>query len=104
MDIISIIKYELGQIDRLVPFDIITKQKFKEWMFKRNSTQGYRFTEEQTMWLQLIRDHIITNAYIEEEDLDFSPFDSLGGRGQFYNLFKENYKNIINDINIALAA
>ena len=104
MDIISIIKYELGQIDRLVPFDIITKQKFKEWMFKRNSTQGYRFTEEQTMWLQLIRDHIITNAYIEEEDLDYSPFDAMGGRGQFYNLFKDNYKNIINDINVALAA
>lgn len=104
MDIISIIKYELGQIDRLVPFDIITKQKFKEWMFKRNSTQGYRFTEEQTMWLQLIRDHIITNAYIEEEDLDYSPFDAMGGRGQFYNLFKDNYKIIINDINVALAA
>ena len=104
MDIISIIKYELGQIDRLVPFDMITKQKFKEWMFKRNSTQGYRFTEEQTLWLQLIRDHIITNAYIEEEDLDYSPFDAMGGRGQFYNLFKDNYKNIINDINVALAA
>ena len=104
MDIISIIKYELGQIDRLVPFDIIIKQKFKEWMFKRNSKQGYRFTEEQTLWLQLIRDHIITNAYIEEEDLDFSPFDAMGGRGQFYNLFKDNYKNIINDINVALAA
>ena len=104
MDVISIIKYELGQNDRLVPFDIITKQKFKEWMFKRNSTQGYRFTEEQTKWLQLIRDHIITNAYIEEEDLDYAPFVSIGGRGQFYNLFKDNYKNIINDINVELAA
>lgn len=104
MDIIAIIKYELGQIDRLIPFDVITKQKFKDWMFERNSKQGYRFTEEQTLWLQLIRDHIITNAYIEEEDLDYSPFDAMGGRGQFYNLFKDNYKNIINDINIALAA
>lgn len=104
MDVILIIKYELKQINELTPYDVITKQKFKEWMFKRNATQGYRFTDEQVKWLQLIRDHIITNVYIEEEDLDYSPFVLYGGRGKFYELFKNDYKNILSDINMALAA
>lgn len=104
MDIISIIKYELGQISSLNPFSVNVKQRFKDWIFKRNNTQGYIFTEEQVWWLRMIRDHISESSSIEETDLDLSPFDSKGGLGKFYNLFGNQYLNILNELNFTLVA
>lgn len=104
MDIISIIKYELGQINSLNPFNFNVKQKFKEWIFKRHNSQGYRFTDEQLWWLRMIRDHISESSFIEETDLDLSPFDSKGGLGKFYNLFGDQYLNILNELNFTLVA
>ena len=104
MDIISIIRYELGQVESLNPFNVSVKQKFKDWIFKRNSTQGYRFTDEQVLWLQMIRDHIAISLSIEPEDLDLAPFDNKGGLGRFYELFGAQYLNIMNELNVALVA
>lgn len=104
IDIISIIKYELGQIDTLDSFATRVKLNFKNWMFKRNSSQGYQFNEEQTYWLQMIRDHIISSLTIEEDDFEYAPFDTLGGLGKYYKLFKNDYLNILNEMNVALIA
>ena len=104
MDIISIIKYELGQINTLTPFSTSVKLKFKEWMFKRNSTQGYIFTNEQVSWLQMIRDHICMSLSIEDDDLELAPFDNKGGLGKYYELFGAQYLNIMNELNVALIA
>ena len=102
--IISIIKYELGQIDTLDSFATRVKLNFKNWMFKRNSSQGYQFNEEQTYWLQMIRDHIIYSLTIEKDDFEYAPFDTLGGLGKYYKLFKNDYLNILNEMNVALVA
>ena len=104
IDIISIIKYELGQIDTLDSFATRVKLNFKNWMFKRNSSQGYQFNEEQTYWLQMIRDHIISSLTIEKDDFEYAPFDTLGGLGKYYKLFKKDYLNILNEMNVALVA
>ena len=104
MDIISIIKYELGQIEILNPFSTSVKSKFKEWIFKRNSTQGFVFTDEQVTWLRLIRDHICVSLSIEQDDLELSPFDNKGGLGRYYELFGAQYLNILNELNVALVA
>lgn len=104
MDIISIIRYELGQVDTLNPFSTGVKLRFKEWIFKRNSTQGYIFTEEQVLWLQMIRDHIVTSLSIEPDDFELAPFDNKGGLGRYYELFGAHYLNIINELNVALVA
>lgn len=104
MDVVSLIRYELGQIDTLTPFSVSVKMKFKQWIFKRNNSQGFIFSDEQVVWLQLIRDHIITSLSIEAEDLDFAPFDNMGGLGKFFSLFGNDYLNIMNEMNIALVA
>lgn len=104
MDIISIIKYELEQIETLNPFSTSVKSKFKEWIFKRNSTQGFVFTDEQVTWLRLIRDHICVSLSIEQDDLELSPFDNKGGLGRYYELFGAQYLNILNELNVALVA
>ena len=104
MDIISIIRYELGQIDALYPFDSSVRQKFKEWVFRKNSEQQQKFTDEQVEWLQMIRDHICVSSSIETDDLELPPFEAKGGLGKFYQLFGNQYLNVINELNVALVA
>ena len=103
-DIISIIRYELHQTDSLNPFNVSVRTKFKEWIFKRNNSQGYIFSQEQTRWLNLIRDQICSSISFDESDLDLAPFDGMGGLGKFYNLFGSSYEELLSEINIALVA
>lgn len=104
IDIISVIKYELGQIDSLTSFETRVKKNFQDWTFRRNSTQGYLFNEEQMKWLHMIRDHIITSMSIDTEDFEYAPFDINGGLGKYYQVFGTEYLNIIQELNVALAA
>lgn len=103
-DIISIVRYELGQISELTSFKSRVNLSFKEWIFKRNSTQGYIFSQEQTKWLQLIRDHIISSVCCEESDLELPPFDNMGGLGKYYQLFGTEWQSILGELNRTLVA
>ena len=102
-DLISIIRFEIGAMDELTSFADRVNANFKEWTFEKNA--GYsQFTEEQMEWLRLIKDHIISSLSILDEDLDYTPFDHKGGLLGFYEAFGDNYKNILNEMNIELVA
>lgn len=102
-DLISIIRFEIGETDELTSFADRVNANFKEWTFRKNA--GYsQFTEEQMEWLRLIKDHIISSLSILDEDLDYTPFDHKGGLLGFYEAFGGNYKNILNEMNVALVA
>lgn len=102
-DLISIIRFEIGVMDELTSFADRVNANFKEWTFRKNA--GYsQFTEEQMEWLRLIKDHIISSLSILDEDLDYTPFDHKGGLLGFYEVFGDNYKNILNEMNVALVA
>lgn len=102
-DIVSLIRYELGQIDSLNIFSAEVNLKFQTWVFNKNSGHG-QFTEEQMEWLRMIRDHIAVSAHIEADDLDLTPFDKKGGLGKFYQLFGDEYEQILEEMNYALVA
>ncbi len=36
------------------------------------------------------------------DDHDYTPFDAKGGRGKFYQLFGNEYENILKEMNYAL--
>ncbi len=63
-----------------------------------------KFTEPQTAWLQMIRDHIATSFHLERDDLDMAPFDGEGGLGKMYQLFGERMDPLIGELNEALVA
>lgn len=102
-DIISLIKFELNQIDTLQSFASQTNNKFKKWIFDKNSGYG-QFTEEQMEWLRLIRDHIALSMNIQKEDLELTPFNNMGGLQKYYQLFGNEYENILNELNYVLVA
>lgn len=103
MDIISLIRFEIGQTEKLIPFADHVKLKFKEWVFSENAGKDH-FTEEQMEWLYKLRDTVAMNAQVTIDDLNLSPFDDMGGLGKFYALFGKRYEALLSDMTLALVA
>ena len=102
-DLISIIRFEMGYEDKLSPFADKVNYNFMRWTLKKNAGDVH-FTEEQMEWLRLIKEHIMVSLSIVPDDLDLSPFDKRGGLGRFYDVFGDEYENILNEMNIVLVA
>ena len=102
-DLISLVRFEMGESKKLIPFVQRVDANYKAWIFRRNAG-AVHFTEEQTEWLRLIKDHIAVSLSIEPDDLELSPFDHKGGLGRFYEVFGEQYEEILMEMNIELVA
>lgn len=102
--LVSLIRRVCGIDSELKPYDKTVDKNFTAWMFKQNAGQHNRFTPEQVSWLRMIKDHIVSSYHIEIDDLDYTPFDSQGGRGKMYQLFGDEMNTVIEELNEALAA
>ena len=102
-DLVSLIRFELGAAETLVPFAERVNYNFQQWSFRRNAG-AVHFTDEQMEWLRLIKNHIAASLSVEPEDLDLSPFDHRGGLGRFYEVFGEEYEKILMELNVELVA
>ena len=76
---------------------------FMQWTLKRNAG-AVHFTDEQMEWLRLVKDHIAASLSISADDLDYTPFDRKGGLGRFYEVFGDQYLEILDEMNIELVA
>ena len=104
-DLVSLVRFELGQTKEINNYSTVVATKFQEWVFKKNASGGRnQFTEEQMEWLRLIKDRISDSFTIEVEDFEYVPFDGKGGLGKFYQLFGESYKQLLIELNYALVA
>ncbi len=102
--LVSLIRRACGIDKELMPFDKTINENFQNWIFKQNAGQHNRFTPEQMDWLRMIKDHVVSSYHIALDDLDYTPFDSQGGRGKMYQLFGNDMNKIINELNEVLAA
>ena len=102
-DLISMIRFEMGYADNLQPFADRVNYNFMQWTLKRNAG-AVHFTEEQMEWLRLVKEHIIASLSIEADDLELSPFDHKGGLGRFYEVFGDQYEDILKEMNEVLVA
>ena len=102
--LVSLIRLACGIDAKLVPFDKTINENFQNWIFKQNAGQHNRFTPEQMDWLRMIKDHVLSSYHIEVDDLDYTPFDALGGRGRMYQLFGNEMNSLIEELNEVLAA
>ena len=67
--------------------------------------QNRSFTTEQQEWLLLIREHLIQNLTIGEEDLDIFPiFEQHGGKGRARRVFGDHLRPLIEELNLSIAA
>jgi type I restriction enzyme R subunit len=102
--LVSLIR-KVTEVDaNLTSFDRTVDENFKKWVFKKNAGQHNRFTEEQMAWLRMIKDHIANSVQLSTDDLDYTPFDAMGGRGKMWQLFGEEMELIIDELNEVLVA
>jgi type I restriction enzyme R subunit len=102
--LISLIRRACGIDKELRAYDKTIDENFQKWIFKQNAGNHKRFTEEQMEWLRMLKDHVVSSYHIEVDDLDYTPFDSKGGRGKMYQLFGNEMMEIIEELNEVLAA
>lgn len=102
--LVSLIRRVVGLDQKLTCFDAVVRQRFQDWVFKRHHGDSPKFTEEQMHWLHMVRDHIATSFHVAPDDLELAPFDGQGGLGRFYQLFGEEYKTILEELNEGLVA
>ncbi|MBI4705693.1 MAG: DEAD/DEAH box helicase family protein [Deltaproteobacteria bacterium] len=102
-DIVSLVRFALGQDGELVPFAEGVNARFERWLVQQEQT-GRRFTDEQRAWLLAIRDHVAANLEISMADFEYAPFTSLGGAGRAYRVFGPELAKILDELNEVLAA
>ena len=100
-DIISLIRFALGEATVLEPFPFSVDRAFERWL-QDQSQHGKQFTAEQKEWLVMIKDHIANSASIELDDFDRIPFNQKGGRIKAYYLFGQELPEILNELNVVL--
>jgi type I restriction enzyme R subunit len=101
--LVALIRRVCGIDPKLAPYADTVRRNFQNWILKRHSGAGEKFTEEQMDWLRMIRDHISTSFHVERDDMDMSPFDAKGGLGKMYQLFSADMDGMIYELNEALA-
>ncbi len=91
-DLISLVRYAIGENAFLEPFRQTVNRHFVEWL------HGKTITEEQQMWLEMVRDHIATSLDIHGEDFEYTPFAELGNGARVHDLFGDNLDEILKDL------
>jgi type I restriction enzyme R subunit len=99
VDIISMIKNAAHEQDQL----FTAEERVTNAMAK--VTAGKDFTEEQKIWLERIREHLIVNLSIDMEDFEVMPiFSDFGGWGKANHIFGHRLIEILKDLNQAIAS
>jgi len=103
IDIVSLLRFELGVATELTPYSDTVSYNFMRWTMAKNAGHVH-FTEEQMDWLRMIKDFIANSMAITSDDLNLVPFNRFGGLGKFYSLFGDGYEALLDEMNLALAA
>lgn len=99
-DIISMVKHAAREEEPL-----LTAEQRVDRALQRVTT-GHDFSIEQQKWLGYIREHLIENLTIAQEDLNLMPlFEQHGGLGKAQKVFTAKMlKGLLEELNEAVAA
>jgi len=101
--LVSLIRKVAGIDATLTSYDKTVDRNFQNWVFRKQAGT-LKFTEEQMLWLRMLKDHIAASVSFSADDLDYTPFDAQGGKGKMWQLFGNEMEDIISELNEALAA
>jgi type I restriction enzyme R subunit len=77
-DLVSLIRFTLGEDDRLVPYADRVKERYAGWLAQQQQS-GVTFSDTERWWLDRIVQVIAVSAGIGPADLDNPPFTENGG-------------------------
>ncbi|AWN22136.1 restriction endonuclease subunit R [Deinococcus irradiatisoli] len=103
-DLVALVRYAVGQVEELEPFDQTVAARFDRWLAAQ-AGQGRVFDAEKLRWLQLIRDRIASDLDVNEEALYDLPFNELGGLKRARSVFgEEELRHLLDELSLELAA
>ncbi|MDQ6946392.1 MAG: restriction endonuclease subunit R, partial [Actinomycetota bacterium] len=102
-NIVSLVRFTLGEDDELAPFPDQVEERFGTWLLHQQNA-GRTFTAEQLDWLRLIRDHLAASLSIEPRELLDPPFSQRGGLGRARELFGQELDGLLIELAEVVAA
>jgi type I restriction enzyme R subunit len=102
-DVVSLVRFAIGQEDELVPYSEQVNDRFAAWMTQQE-VNGRTFTDDQRALLEDIRDHVASSLRIEPDDFEYAPFTQRGGIGRLFELFGPEWPQLLAELNEVLAA
>ncbi|MBO2454204.1 DEAD/DEAH box helicase family protein [Actinomadura barringtoniae] len=104
VDLIGLIRYELGLDTEPKPHRSVVEERYAAWLVKQQHA-GVEFTADQRWWLDHICDVVITHAAVDHTELDKPPFTDRGGIDGFLHTFGDaNAAILLSDLNRNLIA
>lgn len=103
-DLVALVRFALGLDDELKPFADSVDKRFQAWIFRHNAQRATSFTDEQTQWLRLIKDHIASSCSISREDFDYAQLAARGGLQKAWGVFGEQLDGLLAEMNEELMA
>lgn len=104
MALVSLVRRASGLDQQLTLFNEQVNRNFQRWILQQNAGQHNKFSAEQVEWLRMIRDHVASSFHVEVDDLDYTPFNDVGGRGKMWQLFGEEMQTVMDELNEVLVA
>jgi type I restriction enzyme, R subunit len=103
-EVVSLVRFALGQVDVLEPFGSVVEQRFNLWL-GRQKKAGRDYTTEQEEWLRMIASFIAANAEITPRDFMEAPsLSDKGGILTARKLFDSRFNETLDELQTALAA
>jgi type I restriction enzyme R subunit len=103
VDVVALVRHALDPATDLIPVERTVEERYQEWLGER-ARVGVTFTTEQRRWLDAIKDHVAASLSIDQDDLSEVPFNRMGGLGRAYELFGDALTDLLEDLNLRLAA
>ena len=103
-EVVSLVRYALGQSEVLEPFATVVEQRFNLWM-GREKKAGRDYTPEQEDWLRAIASFIAANAEIAPRDFQEVPgLADKGGILQARKVLGPGLNDMLEELQGALVA
>ena len=97
-DVISIVKHAAAQQAPLLTAEERVNQAMDKFL------NAHKLTPEQMQWLSLVREHLVKNLSMDEEDFDLTPLLGMrGGKAKAKRVFGD-LTVMISELNEAVAA
>ena len=103
VDVIALVRHAIDPNQPLCPIGVTVEERFQQWIEEQQAA-GATFTSEQMQWLVAIRDHVASSLSIDQDDFEYAPFSQFGGLGKAYELFGDKLPEILDELNVRLAA
>jgi len=86
-----------------VPYREVVEERYAGWLAQQEQA-GRVFTDEQSRWLAMIKDHLVTSLGISAADFEYTPFSQEGGLGRAVQVFGPELNELLEELNRELVA